>query len=82
MAELMKMIPDRANAYAQSLAKDGIIRTLVTVQLFAPRVELAPLKEFRVVDYSLEVLTDAKKYSEDLTGHLMGQFWLETRSSS
>ena len=31
MAELAEMIPDRANAYAQSLAKDGITRTLATV---------------------------------------------------
>jgi hypothetical protein len=72
MDELTVMIPDCANAYAQSLAKDGITHTLVTMQLFAPRVELAPLKEFQVVDYSLEVLIDAKKSIEDLAGHLMG----------
>jgi hypothetical protein len=82
MAELTETIPDHANAYVQSLAKDGITHTLATVQLFAPRVELARLKEFQVVDYSLEVLIDAKKSIEDLAGHLMGQFWPETGSSS
>lgn len=46
MAELTERIHDHANAYAQSLAKDGISRTLATVQLTVLGVELAPLKEF------------------------------------
>ena len=41
-----------------------------------------PLKEFRVEDYSLEVLTNTEKVVEDLAGHLMRKFWPETASSS
>lgn len=75
MAELVERITDRANAYAQSLAKDGITRTLSIVQLTVPRVELVPLREFQASDYSLEVLTDAEKAVEDLGERLMKQFW-------
>lgn len=68
-------ILDHTNAYAQSLDKDGITRTLAIVQLTAPRVDLAPLKEFRVEDHSMVVHTDAEDTVEDLVGHLMKQFW-------
>jgi len=74
MAELVERITDCANAYAQSLAKDGITRTLAIVQLTVPRLELAPLREFQASDYSLEVLTDAEKAVEDLGERLMKQF--------
>jgi hypothetical protein len=36
MAKLAEMIPNRANAYAKALARDGITRMLATIQLTIP----------------------------------------------
>ncbi|CAD6251164.1 unnamed protein product [Miscanthus lutarioriparius] len=39
MVELVGRVPDRANAYAKSLAKDGILRALAAIQLAVPRID-------------------------------------------
>ena len=73
MVYLVKKISERANAYARSSAKDAVLHALVAAQLMIPGVDLTPLGEFQSLEFSTEVLTEARQAVEEIAKRFMNQ---------
>ena len=61
MVDLVKKIPERANAYARSSATDAIVHVLLATRLVNPGVDLTPVGEFQSSRYFAEEYIEAEQ---------------------
>ena len=76
MVDLVKKIPERANAYARSSATDAIVHVLLATRLVNPGVDLMPIGEFQSSWYSTKEYAKAKQATVPVVDHFIEQLYL------
>lgn len=78
MVDLVKKIPERANAYARSSARDAVAHVLLATRLVNPGVDLTPVGEFQSSRYSAEEYAEAERAAVRIVDRFMDQLDLNS----